>query len=128
MQFGGLARSLRSRLCKSHKEDTMSGPLIAAIIMFAITVAVTSAFLFPAFKFSQRCKVVNFYWVGFWAFLCWITALSGAQAILIILGLNVQRFAGATLTGISAAFVVFVMFAWARLTLRGVTTLAKKAR
>ena len=76
--------------------------------MFAITVLAAAAFYYPAVKFSQRCKIVNFYWVGFWAFLCWITAFSGAQAILIIL--------------------VFVMFAWARLTLRGVTTLAKKVK
>ena len=96
--------------------------------MFAITVLAAAAFYYPAVKFSQRCKIVNFYWVGFWAFLCWITAFSGAQAILIILGLDVQRFAGAILTGISSSFVVFVMFAWARLTLRGVTTLAKKVK
>ena len=106
----------------------MSGPLIPAAIMFTITVVATAAFWFPAVKFSQRCKIVNFYWVGFWAFLGWITALSGAQAILIILGLDVQRFAGAVLTGISSSYVIFVMFAWARLTMRGVTTLVKKVR
>ncbi|NNC37803.1 MAG: hypothetical protein HKO02_10135 [Hyphomonadaceae bacterium] len=106
----------------------MSGPLLPATIMFTVTVLATAAFWFPAIKFSQRCKVVSFYWVGFWAFMCWIAALSGAQAILIILGLDVQRFAGAVLTGISASFVIFVMFAWARLTLRGVNSLVSKAK
>jgi len=123
-----LARSLRSSLYEDLHGDDMSGPLLPAGIMFIITVIATAAFWFPAIKYSQRCKVVNFYWVGFWAFMCWMAALSGAQAILIMLGLDVQRFAGAVLTGISASFVIFVMFAWARLTMRGVSTLAKKAK
>jgi hypothetical protein len=96
--------------------------------MFTITVLVVAAFWFPALKFTQRCKIVNFYWVGFWAFLGCITALSGGQAILMILGQDAQQFSNAVLTGISASFVVFVMFAWARLTLRGVTTLANKVK
>lgn len=123
-----MARSLRSSRQTRRYGDTMSGPYLPAVIMFTITVIAAAVFWFPAIKFSQRCKVVNFYWVGFWAFMCWIAALSGAQAILIILGLDVQRFAGAVLTGISASFVIFVMFAWARLTLRGVNSLVSKAK
>jgi hypothetical protein len=95
--------------------------------MFTITVIFTAIFMFPAVKFAQRSKLVNFYWVGFWGFLSWIAALSGARGILDILGYDVDRFAGAVLTGITASFVIFVMFAWARLTLLGVTTVAKKA-
>lgn len=106
----------------------MSGSLIPATIMFSITVVVVAAFWFPALKFTQRCKIVNFYWVGFWAFLGSISALSGGQAILMIMGQDAQQFSGAVLTGFSASFVVFVMFAWARLTMRGVTTLVNKTK
>jgi hypothetical protein len=105
----------------------MSGHLLAAIIMFAITVGFTALFWLPAIKFKQKNHIVNFYWVGLWGFLSSITALSGAQAILIILRQDVQVFTNAFLTGVSAAFVIFVMFAWARLTLLGVSTAVKKA-
>ena len=105
----------------------MSGQYLAAFIMFVITTGFAAMFWFPALKFVQRCHVVNFYWMGFWAFLGGLTALSGAQAVLTILGQDVQKFAGALLVGMSAAFVVFVMFAWGRLTLKGIGALASKA-
>ena len=96
--------------------------------MFIITSGFAALFWFPAEKYSQNCKVINFYWVGFRAFLCCIAALSGAKAMLVILGHDVAKFAGAILTGVSASFVVFVMFAWARLTMRGVKSIANKVR
>ncbi|PHR94332.1 MAG: hypothetical protein COA69_01685 [Robiginitomaculum sp.] len=106
----------------------MSGQYIAAAIMFFITVGVTALFWLPASKIKQKCKIVNFYWVGVWVFLCGLVALSGAQSVLIILGQDVQRFANAILVGVSASFVAFVMFAWGRLTLHGLTSLAIKVK
>jgi len=82
--------------------------------------------MFPAFKFKQRSELISFYWVGLWMFLGWISALAGAKGILQILGLNVERFGSAVLTGITASFVFFVMFAWFRLTISGVKHAAKK--
>lgn len=106
----------------------MNGTLIAALIMFLTTIGFASLFLFPAVRFSQNCKIVKFYWIGFWAFLGAIASLSGAQAVLSILDWDVERSGKAVLMGVSAAFVVFVMFGWGRLTLRGLGFLAKKAR
>ncbi|HHL42808.1 MAG TPA: hypothetical protein ENJ42_04255 [Hellea balneolensis] len=106
----------------------MNGTILAALIMFLTTIGFSALFLFPAIRFTQNCKIVKFYWIGFWAFLGGIAALSGAQAVLSILHMDVQRVGQAILAGVSAAFVLFVMFAWGRLTLRGVTALAKKVR
>ncbi len=106
----------------------MSAQLIPAAIMFFITVAVGALFWLPALKIVQKCEIIKFYWVGFWAFLGGIVALSGAQSVLVILGQDVERFAGAMLIGVSAAFVVFVVFAWGRLSLRGASHLLKKAK
>lgn len=104
----------------------MSGQLGPAAIMFTITVVFTAVFMFPAFKFTQKSKLISFYWTGLWSFLGWIAALSGAKGILQILGYDVHRFGNAVLTGMTAAFVFFVMFAWCRLTISGVTSVAKK--
>ncbi len=94
--------------------------------MFTITVIFTTVFFFPAFKFKQRSKLISFYWVGLWAFLGSISAFSGARGILDILGYDVERFATALLTGMTASFVFFIMFAWGRLVLAGATHAAKK--
>ncbi len=106
----------------------MSGQYIAAAIMFFITIGFTATFCFPALKFRQKNQLVQFYWVGVWVFLGAITSLSGAQTILVILGQDVERFATAILFGITAAFVVFVMFAWARLALKGATTILVRSK
>lgn len=106
----------------------MSGQYIAAAIMFFITVGVAALFWLPAVQVVQKCKIVNFYWVGFWTFLGALVALAGAQSVLIILGQDVQRLASAILAGVTAAFVVFVMFGWGRLSLRGVTSFVDKAK
>lgn len=106
----------------------MSGQYIAAAIMFLITVGVTALFWLPALKVAQKCEIVKFYWVGFWAFLGGLVALAGAQSVLIILGHDVQKFASAILAGVTASFVLFVMFGWGRLSLRGVTSLVAKTK
>ena len=94
--------------------------------MFFITIGFTALFWFPALKITQKNKLVKFYWMGFWAFLGGLAALSGAQAVLNILGQDVDNFASAILFGVTTAFIVFVMFAWGRLTLKGVTTVISK--
>ena len=104
----------------------MSGQYIAAAIMFFITVGFAALFWLPALKINHKNDLVKFYWMGFWAFLGGLTALAGAQSVLIILGQNVERFASAMLIGVTAAFVLFVMFGWGRLTLKGLTTAISK--
>ena len=106
----------------------MPAQFIPAAIMFFITVGVAALFWLPAIKVVQRCDILKFYWMGFWAFLGGLVALSGAQSVLIILGQDVQQIANALLVGVSAAFVVFVMFAWARLSLRGAAHIFNKAK
>lgn len=104
----------------------MSGQFIAASLMFFITIAMTSVFWYPAYKISIKNNIVKFYWVGFWAFLGAISAFAGAQAVLVILGQNVENTAGAILAGITAAFIMFVVFAWGRLTLKGFSSFVQK--
>ena len=106
----------------------MSGQLIGAGIMFLLTVGFAALFWLPALKVKQDCHIVKFYWMGFWAFLGGLAALSGAQAVLVILGRDVERFGGAMLAGVTAAFVVFVVFAWGRLTLRGAASFITKSK
>lgn len=105
----------------------MTGQYLAASLMFLITVGVTAIFWLPPIKIQQKCEVIKFYWVGFWAFLGGLVALSGAQSVLVILGQDVQRFSSALLLGVTAAFVVFVVFAWGRLVLRGAAALTGKS-
>ncbi len=104
----------------------MSGQYIAAALMFLITIGIAAAFWLPAVNINHKNELVKFYWMGFWSFLGGLTALAGAQAVLVILGQHVERFGSALLTGISTAFVIFVMFAWGRLTLKGLTSVLKK--
>ncbi|PHR59356.1 MAG: hypothetical protein COA43_09490 [Robiginitomaculum sp.] len=104
----------------------MSGQYLAAFIMFFITIGVTSMFLLPAIKVKQKCEIVKFYWVGFWMFLAGLVAFAGSQSVLVILDHDVELFGGAILGGITAAYIVFVMFAWARLTLHGASSFLGK--
>ncbi|MBL4852928.1 MAG: hypothetical protein JKY25_01670 [Robiginitomaculum sp.] len=106
----------------------MSGQYIGAAILFFTTVGFTALFCLPAIKFRQKNQLVRFYWTGFWAFLATIMAFAGAQTILNILGQDVDRVASAILFGVTAAFIVFVMFAWARLALKGATTVLIKSK
>ncbi len=106
----------------------MSGQYLAAIMMFFVTIGFTALFWLPALKFNQKNTLVKFYWMGFWSFLGGLSALAGAQSVLMILGQDVERFATALLFGVTAAFVLFVMFGWGRLTLKGLMTVATKPK
>ena len=106
----------------------MTGQYLAAAMMFFITVGFTALFWLPALKITQKNELVKFYWMGFWAFLGGLTALAGAQSVLDILGQDVQKFATAILFGVTASFIVFVIFAWGRLTLKGLVTVVTKSK
>ncbi len=97
----------------------MPGQIIAASLMFFITIFITAMFWWPALKVKHKSALVGFYWMGFWAFLGGLASMSGAQAVLKILGQNVERFGAALLFGLTSAFVCFVVFAWVRLTFKG---------
>ncbi len=104
----------------------MTPQLTASLIMFAITIIVASAFCWPMTRFPRKSKLVNFYWAGFWSFLAIISAVAGAQSTLLILGQDVSRFASAILGALVITFVLFVVFAWARLVLKGAQHLVTK--
>jgi len=106
----------------------MSGQYIAATIMFFITIGFTALFWLPVLRFKQKNPLLRFYWKGFWAFLSGLTALAGGQTVLIVLGFDVQKMSTALLFGVTVAFVIFVMFAWGRLTLKGVSTVLAKSK
>jgi hypothetical protein len=105
----------------------MSGQFAAAAIMFSITVGFAALFWLPVIKFELKSSLLRFYWTGFWAYLSGLTALAGIQSVLIILGFDVQRIFTAVLFGVTVSFIVFVMFAWGRLTLKGLTSVIAKS-
>lgn len=97
----------------------------AVITMFCITIVFGTIFWYPMTKVNLRDKVVNFYWAGFWAFLAIITATSGAQATLMLAGVETKAFADMLLYALTFTFVLFVMFAWAHLVVYGAGKLKK---
>jgi len=88
---------------------------IPAFIMFMITVIVTSLFFMPVTRFPMKNKLVNFYWCGFWVFLSIITAISGGGNTLMLARIDAYSLSTGMLTGVMVSFVLFVMFAWFRL-------------
>ena len=100
--------------------------LLPAAIMLLITILFASAFYWPAVRFPRKGKVLNFYWSGFWAYLGIITAVAGAQVTVAIIGLQADVFSNAVLAALTVTFVMFVVFAWARLALMGLRFAAHK--
>lgn len=108
---------------------------IPAFIMFMITVGVASLFMVPVTRFQMKNKLVNFYWCGFWVFLAIITAVAGGANALTLARVDAMALSTGMLTGIMASFVLFVMFAWFRLSATAIwagimrlrTSLANKA-
>ena len=88
---------------------------IPAAIMFSVTLSVTILFFLPMTMVSQKSAVLKFYWSGLWMFLALITAIAGGSNTLMLIGVDSYGAANVILTGVIAAFVFFVMFAWARL-------------
>ncbi|MEM9601183.1 MAG: hypothetical protein AAF926_09180 [Pseudomonadota bacterium] len=87
---------------------------LPALIMFSITVSFVSLCFLPA-TFERRSKLVNFYWVGFWLFLGLIAAISGATQTVLLAGMDADFLALRLQTAATLCFVIFVMFAWLRL-------------
>ncbi len=112
----------------TQKVRTKMAQILPAIIMFFITVIFAALFFVPATKFPQKNKLINFYWSGFWIYLALIAAFAGASNILLILQYDAMSFSNAALMGISASFVLFVMFAWARLSSSAFIALFKRLR
>jgi hypothetical protein len=102
--------------------------ILPAIIMLSITIIFTAVFFWPAIRFPQKNNVVNFYWCGVWAFLGMIAAVSGGQVTAAMLGQNAQPFSRAILIALTVTFVIFVVFGWGRLTLKGLSHVAQKIK
>jgi len=83
--------------------------------MFGITIAVATLFFVPITVFPQKNQLINFYWAGFWGFLASIAALSGGSNTLLLMNYDASTVASAITLPTVICFVVFIMFAWFRL-------------
>jgi len=106
----------------------MLAQILPVLIMFLFTVFCAALFFVPITRFPRKNKLINFYWVGFWLFLVIISALAGSQNTLDIMGYDVSRSAKFLLAGITVSFVLFVMFAWFRLSAKAIATLITRGR
>ena len=93
----------------------MLAQYLPAIIMFSITAVMVSLFCIPVTAFPKKNKLINFYWIGFWAFLAIIASIAGAMNTLMLMGYNSEPAANAVLAGVNVSFIFFVVFAWFRL-------------
>jgi len=106
----------------------MLAHLTPALIMFLITIAFAAGFFLPATKYPRKNKLTNFYWSGFWIYLGFISSIAGAANTLWILQYDTMSLADAILTGVTASFVFFVMFAWVRLSGSAFVSVIKRLR
>lgn len=104
----------------------MMGNLIPAAIMFFVTVVFVTAFFVPITVFRQKDKLLNFYWIGVWFFLVMITSIAGAQSTLMILDYDTFSVSNALLSGITASFIFFIVFAWFRLSSTAILGFARR--
>lgn len=98
----------------------MSAQLLPAIIMFAITIGITSLLCMPIFSFPLKNKIVNFYWSGVWVFMMMISAVSGAMNTLILMNIPAEQTATIYLSVLTMCFVAFVVFGWFRLSAKAI--------
>jgi len=90
--------------------------LVPAMIMFLITIAFSALCLLPMIFYKQSNAIANFYWRGLWMFLALISGLAGGNSTLMLLGFPTDiDVTQAIITGVLAAFVLFVVFGWFRL-------------
>lgn len=104
------------------------GHIFAALIMFLITVGTATLLFVPMTRFPAKNDLVNFYWAGIWVFLAMIAAFAGGINTLMLIDVDVIKIGNAVLAGTVAAFVIFVMFGWGRLSLVALLTLTTKVR
>lgn len=100
--------------------------LTPTLIMFGLTVIFASMSFFPMTRFPLKNALVNFYWSGFWTFLALIVVVAGAKETLMIAGQDVDVFSTALILALTVTFVMFVIFGWARLALKGAATITRK--
>ncbi len=93
----------------------MLAQILPPVIMIGITIAAAALFFVPITVFPQKNELINFYWVGFWGFLVAIASLSGSSNALLLMNYDSQLVTNGLTTVITLCFVLFVMFAWFRL-------------
>lgn len=82
--------------------------------MFTITVVVVALCFLPA-TYERKSPLLNFYWVGLWIFIGLIAAIAGGEQTVMLAGMDSPALAVRLQTSVSLCFVIFVMFAWFRL-------------
>lgn len=96
--------------------------------MFSVTLSVTILFFLPMTMVAQKNSIIKFYWSGLWMFLALITAIAGGSNTLMLLGVDSYGPANVILTGVIAAFVFFVVFAWIRLSAAAIFKFVRSVR
>lgn len=89
-------------------------PFLPPLIMFTITVVVVGLCFLPA-TYERKSPLVNFYWVGLWLFIGLIAAIAGGEQTVMLAGMESPALAIKLQTSVSVCFVIFVIFAWFRL-------------
>lgn len=102
----------------------MSEQFVITALMLVLSVGLTSMFWVPALRYKPSEPVINFYAKTFWVLLAGLVGLLSVQNLSLILGDGTGNIGGALLLGLSASFVLFVLFAWGRLTLIGLKFVA----
>ena len=88
--------------------------------MFAITLAFVTLFFVPVTAFKQKNELIRFYWIGVWLFMAFIAAFAGGAETLKLLAYDATKWSEAMLAALTASFVVFVVFAWFRLSFKAI--------
>jgi len=88
--------------------------ILPPLIMFAITVVVVALCFLPA-TYERKSPLLNFYWVGLWLFIGLIAAIAGGEQTVMLAGMESPELAIRLQTSVSVCFVLFVIFAWFRL-------------
>lgn len=93
----------------------MTAQFIVAFIIFMSAVIFTAGLWLKALRKAQFRKIANFYRIVFLGLCVCLAGTVWAQALAAI---N-SGFGDALFQGLSATFIVFVLFAWGRLTALG---------
>jgi hypothetical protein len=93
----------------------MTGQFIVALVLFGLAVGFTANLWLTALQRTRFREIANFYRLGFLGLALSMACLVWVQ----VFSLIDTRIGEAALNGISAMLVLFVLFAWGRLTLIG---------
>lgn len=100
--------------------------LLPGFIMFGITVCFVTLMFIPPLRFPNNNKLINFYWTGIWVIMATIAAVAGAFNTLSLVGYDATMMANATFLAMTLCFMLFVAFAWARLSAAAIVAGAKR--